>query len=68
MSVFVHKWVVYDKYGIGYILSDGMTGTVFNDGVKILSIDQKSWTFVTRVTSEGKNKDFVSHAVPEKYK
>jgi len=36
-EVWVKKWVDYSsKYGLGYILSNGMTGVFFNDSTKIV--------------------------------
>jgi polo-like kinase 1 len=44
-EVWVKKWVDYSsKYGLGYILSNGMTGVFFNDSTKIL-LDTKTSTF-----------------------
>jgi polo-like kinase 1 len=36
-DVFITKWVDYSsKYGLGYILSNGLTGVFFNDATKIV--------------------------------
>lgn len=36
-EVWVKKWVDYSsKYGLGYLLSNGMTGVFFNDSSKIV--------------------------------
>lgn len=44
-EVWVKKWVDYSsKYGLGYLLSNGMTGVFFNDSTKIL-LDPKGSTF-----------------------
>jgi len=44
-EVWVKKWVDYSsKYGLGYILSNGMTGVFFNDSTKIL-LDNKTGSF-----------------------
>ena len=41
-TVFISKWVDYsNKYGLGYQLTDGSVGVLFNDGTKmILAPDQ----------------------------
>ena len=41
-TVFISKWVDYsNKYGLGYQLTDGSVGVLFNDGTKmVLSPDQ----------------------------
>jgi len=43
-EIFVKKWVDYSgKYGLGYRLSNGMTGLFFNDATKILlKLDNES--------------------------
>ncbi len=40
--VFISKWVDYsNKYGLGYQLTDGCVGVLFNDGTKmVLDADQ----------------------------
>jgi polo-like kinase 1 len=41
----VKKWVDYsNKYGLGYLLSDGSTGVYFNDSTKII-LDKNFSTF-----------------------
>ena len=42
-TVYISKWVDYsNKYGLGYQLTDGSVGVLFNDGTKmILSNDQE---------------------------
>jgi polo-like kinase 1 len=41
----VKKWVDYSsKYGLGYLLSNGMAGVYFNDSTKII-IDLKGTKF-----------------------
>ncbi|EWC45265.1 hypothetical protein DRE_05992 [Drechslerella stenobrocha 248] len=36
-GVWITKWVDYsNKYGVGYILNDDTTGTIFNDGTNVL--------------------------------
>ena len=36
VDVYVEKWVDYSaKYGLGYLLSDGTSGVVFNDSTRI---------------------------------
>ena len=36
-EVWVKKWVDYSsKYGLGYLLSNGITGVFFNDSSKII--------------------------------
>lgn len=36
-SVWVKKWVDYtSKYGLGYLLTNGLTGVFFNDSTKII--------------------------------
>jgi polo-like kinase 1 len=41
-TIFISKWVDYsNKYGLGYQLTDGSVGVLFNDGTKmILAPDQ----------------------------
>jgi cell cycle serine/threonine-protein kinase CDC5/MSD2 len=35
-GIYVSKWVDYStKYGLGYLLSDGTAGVVFNDSTRI---------------------------------
>jgi len=37
-DTYVKKWVDYSsKYGLGYLLSNGMIGVFFNDSTKIIS-------------------------------
>jgi len=44
-EVWVKKWVDYSsKYGLGYLLSNGITGVFFNDSTKII-LDPKGNTF-----------------------
>jgi len=44
-EVWVKKWVDYSsKYGLGYLLSNGLTGVFFNDSTKII-LDPKGSTF-----------------------
>jgi len=44
-EVIVKKWVDYSsKYGLGYLLSNGMTGVFFNDSTKII-LNMKTETF-----------------------
>jgi len=44
-EVWVKKWVDYSsKYGLGYLLSNGVTGVFFNDSTKII-LDAKTTTF-----------------------
>jgi len=44
-EVWVKKWVDYSsKYGLGYLLSNGLTGVFFNDSTKII-LDPKTSTF-----------------------
>jgi polo-like kinase 1 len=41
-EIFVKKWVDYSsKYGLGYLLSNGLTGVFFNDSSKIILNPQK---------------------------
>lgn len=49
-SVWISKWVDYsNKYGLGYQLSDGSVGVLFNDSTKmILSQDQQRIEFIDR--------------------
>jgi polo-like kinase 1 len=36
-EVYVKKWVDYSsKYGLGYLMSNGMVGVFFNDSTKIV--------------------------------
>lgn len=36
-EIWVKKWVDYSsKYGLGYLLSNGLTGVFFNDSTKII--------------------------------
>lgn len=36
-EVWVKKWVDYsNKYGLGYVLTNGATGVFFNDGTKLI--------------------------------
>jgi polo-like kinase 1 len=44
-DIWVKKWVDYSsKYGLGYLLSNGFTGVVFNDSSKII-LETKTGTF-----------------------
>jgi polo-like kinase 1 len=44
-EIHVKKWVDYsNKYGLGYLLSDGSTGVYFNDSTKII-LDRNFSTF-----------------------
>lgn len=41
-GVWVAKWVDYsNKYGLGYLLSNGVCGAYFNDSTKMVSANQK---------------------------
>ena len=42
-SVYISKWVDYsNKYGLGYQLTNGSVGVLFNDGTKmVLAPDQE---------------------------
>ena len=36
-DIWVKRWVDYSsKYGLGYLLSNGLTGVFFNDSTKII--------------------------------
>ena len=41
-SIYISKWVDYsNKYGLGYQLTNGSVGVLFNDGTKmVLAPDQ----------------------------
>jgi len=44
-SIWVKKWVDYSsKYGLGYLLSNSVTGVFFNDSTKIV-IDNNGHSF-----------------------
>eukprot|EP00039_Didymoeca_costata_P022449 m.4533 g.4533 ORF g.4533 m.4533 type:complete len:630 (+) comp3010_c0_seq1:293-2182(+) len=64
-AVWISKWVDYsNKYGLGYQLSDGSVGVLFNDSTKmILSPDQSKIESIQR-TSEGQ---FVTHLTLQNY-
>lgn len=53
-DVFVKKWIDFsDKYGMGYILSNGAFGVFFNDGTNIF-LSTKPFSFYFQ---EKKNKE-----------
>ncbi|KAK6541234.1 Cell cycle serine/threonine-protein kinase cdc5/MSD2 [Orbilia ellipsospora] len=44
-GAWVTKWVDYsNKYGVGYIINDEITGTIFNDGTNVVTAFPKSST------------------------
>jgi hypothetical protein len=46
-AVWVAKWVDYsNKYGLGYLLSNGVCGAYFNDSTKMMSADQRQCEYV----------------------
>lgn len=46
-TIFVHKWVDYTKkYGLGYILSNGVTGALFNDRSKAFTQDSHRFSII----------------------
>ena len=46
-KVWIKKWVDYsNKYGLGYILSNGQVGIYFNDATKIIS-EEKSFYYIS---------------------
>jgi hypothetical protein len=49
-SLWVNKWVDYsNKYGLGYLLSNGSSGVYFNDSSKaILDKDGERWEYMER--------------------
>jgi len=49
-SIWVKKWVDYSqKYGLGYLLSNGAAGVFFNDSTKIiLQPDSESFAYLER--------------------
>ena len=53
-EVWVTKWVDYsNKYGLGYVLSNGLIGVYFNDNTKmLLNPNQKRITYVERKISD----------------
>ena len=53
-EVWVTKWVDYSqKYGLGYLLNNGLIGVYFNDNTKmLLNPKQKRITYVERKISE----------------
>ena len=53
-EVWVTKWVDYsNKYGLGYLLNNGLIGVYFNDNTKILfNPYKKIYTYVERKFSE----------------
>ena len=56
-EICVHKWVDYsNKYGLGYILTNGDTGVFFNDSSKIL-IEQNSGKFKYYERKSGEKQD-----------
>ncbi|XP_047124444.1 serine/threonine-protein kinase PLK1 [Hydra vulgaris] len=50
----VSKWVDYsDKYGLGYQLSDGSVGVLFNDATRLLMHeDEKSLQYIDKLNKE----------------
>lgn len=49
----VKKWIDYSsKYGIGYLLSNGMTGVYFNDSTKMLASGEEAFWYIERVERE----------------
>jgi polo-like kinase 1 len=53
-SIWVKKWVDYSqKYGLGYLLSNGAAGVFFNDSTKIiLQPDSESFAYLERRVSD----------------
>jgi len=50
LDVFVSKWIDYSvKYGLGYLLSDGTAGILFNDQTKLtLAADEMRFEFLKK--------------------
>jgi polo-like kinase 1 len=58
-KIWVKKWVDYsDKYGLGYILSNGNIGVHFNDNTKILS-QNTSFFYITK--KENSQEDLITN-------
>ena len=53
-EVVVKKWVDYSsKYGLGYLLSNGVTGVFFNDSTKIiLDVNGVTFNYMERRASD----------------
>jgi polo-like kinase 1 len=53
-DVFITKWVDYSsKYGLGYILSNGLTGVFFNDATKIaMKKDKEHFDYIEKIGSD----------------
>lgn len=57
-EVFVKNWVDYSsKYGLGYILSNGSTGVLYNDRSKIILHPKNTYfEYLVKQNSEKENK------------
>ena len=62
-TLWVRKWVDYsNKYGLGYVLSNGCAGVYFNDSTKIISSSNgESFQYISK-TSGGKEETTSSYS------
>lgn len=44
-SVWIHKWIDSEKYGLAFILSDGSVGVLFNDATRIVLEPGRGWFY-----------------------
>jgi polo-like kinase 1 len=65
-DIYVKKWVDYSsKYGLGYLLSNGFTGVVFNDSSKIiLDVKTNIFNYIERRSSD-KQEIVTSHSLSD---
>lgn len=60
-NVYIRKWVDYsEKYGIGYLLSNGSIGVFFNDTSKII-LDKQGVNFAYMERKKSERQDYVIH-------
>jgi len=65
-EIFVKKWVDYSsKYGLGYLLSNNLTGVFFNDSSKIILNPQKlTFNYIERRQSD-KQEIIATHSLSD---
>lgn len=64
-TLWVNKWVDYsNKYGLGYMLSNGCAGVYFNDASKIIANSKgDSFQYISR-SGNGREETMVQHIIP----
>ncbi|OMJ69980.1 hypothetical protein SteCoe_32153 [Stentor coeruleus] len=64
-TLWVNKWVDYsNKYGLGYMLSNGCAGVYFNDASKIVANSKgDSFQYISR-SGNGREETMVQHTIP----